>query len=153
MDELTLRALPAEEFGSAVTCLEQKLKQMEQVVTTPVHRFANGLYCRELLMPKGVLFVSMVHKHDSVAIVSKGDISICQESGTFRMTAPCTAITKGGTKRIGLTHEDTLFTTVHALPEGMDENTPIEEIEAYLACDTLADYDTYLLEEVKKLEV
>lgn len=117
---------------------------MEQTITTPIHRFANGLYCRELFMPKDTLFVSRVHKYDSIAIVAKGDISILQKTGNFRMTAPATGTTKGGAKKIGLTHEDTIFITVHALPEWLNENSPIEDIESYLACDTLDDYENEL---------
>lgn len=152
MYEIELRELPPEHYRQSVTNLENFMRELPQVETKPVHRFAKGLYCRELFMPKDTVFVSMVHKHESVAIVSKGDISICQESGVFRMTAPCTMTTSAGTKRIGLTHEDTIFITVHALPEGMDENTPIEDIEAYIACDTLDDYDMQMIEELKKLE-
>lgn len=139
------------DFKGAITVLEQQMKRaaesgaVQPLDLPPVHRFCDGLYCRELFMPAGSIVVSRVHKHDNIAIISKGDVSVYTEHGLERITAPHCRVTGPGTKRLLYNHEDTIWTTVHPLPEGMNQDTPIEEVEAFFACDTLEDYQQYLL--------
>lgn len=133
------------DFKSAVSQFEVLLSAMPQILTEPEHFFAKGLYCRKLFMPAGGIYVSKVHKHESIDFILSGDISIVDAEGSRRIKAPHIGITRAGTKRVGLTHADTVFVNVHALPDGMDENTPIDEIEEYFVCNTFSDYEIEML--------
>ena len=105
------------------------------------HTFADGLYIREMKGLKGTIVVTKLHKTTHPYFVLKGDVSILTEKGMERVKAPCSGITKAGTKRIGYFHEDTIWITVHATKE-----TELDKIEEEVIAKT---YDE-LPEDVKK---
>lgn len=114
-----------------IDILENELTKLPQVEIIPTHRFAEGLYVREIVIPKGTLLTGKIHKASHVNIISKGDITVMTEDGLMRIKAPFTMISKPGTKRVGYAHEDTVWTTVHATQE-----TNLEKIEETLVCMT-----------------
>ncbi len=81
------------------------------------HSFADGLYVREIFMPKGMLIVSALHKTSYPFFVLEGDLSIITLDGLMRIKAPYYSITQAGTKRILYIIEDTHWITVHATEE------------------------------------
>jgi hypothetical protein len=81
------------------------------------HYFADGLYARELFIPKGTLLTGKIHRTLHLNIISKGDISVLTEDGMKRIKAPCTIVSKPGMKRVGYAHEDTVWTTIHGTHE------------------------------------
>ncbi len=109
--------------------LENEMKKLEQIEITPVHYFANGLYAREIFIPKGVLLTGKIHKTEHLNILSKGDITVWTEDGMKRLQAPFTMVSRPGTKRVGLAHEDTVWTTIHATNETDLEKLELELIE------------------------
>jgi hypothetical protein len=117
----------------------------EQVEIKPVHHFAKGLYAREIFIPKGTLLTGKIHKDEHLNIVCKGEISVLTEQGPQRIKAPCTIISKPGTKRVGYAHEDTVWITVHATQE-----TEVEKIDESLVVDTYEQYEALLLSPVVK---
>ena len=56
----------------AIRSLAFALAEGPTVEIEPVHRFAPGLYVRELTVPAGCVIVGKVHKHESVNILVKG---------------------------------------------------------------------------------
>lgn len=118
--------------------LESDLSKMEQLPIEPTHIFADGIYAREIFIPKGTLLVGKIHAKDHVNVVSKGDISVITEEGVKRIVAPATFVAKPGTKRVGYAHEDTVWTTFHASKE-----TDLEKLEDELILkdfpDTISD--------------
>ena len=117
--------------------LEAAMLQEPQVEIETKHYFADGLYAREIFIPKGTLLTGKIHKREHINIISKGDITVVTTNGKKRVKAPCTIISEPGTKRAGFAHEDTIWITVHAV-----ESNDIEEIEAMLVT---TNYDEYLL--------
>lgn len=81
------------------------------------HSFADGLYIREIFMPKGMITVSELHKKSYPYFVLKGDLSVIMPGGLMRIKAPYSGITEAGTKRVLYIHEDTHWITVHATDE------------------------------------
>jgi hypothetical protein len=110
-----------------IEALEHELKKFSQVEVRTRHYFAQGLYAREILIPKGMLLTGRVHRFEHLNIVSQGDITVWTEEGMKRIQAPHTLVSKPGCKRVGLAHEDTVWTTVHSCME-----TDLERIEAHL---------------------
>lgn len=97
----------------------------EYLAVCPIkHEFADDMYIREIFLPKGMLFVTKLHKQKHPYFLLKGDCSVMTEAGTIRLKAPMHGITLPGTKRVIYTHEDTVWITVHATKE-----TDITKIE------------------------
>ena len=95
------------------------------------HTFADGCYIRELFMPKGMLFVTKIHKIKHPYFLLKGDCEILTEDGVKRIKGPFHGITPAGTKRVIFTHEDTIWVTVHVTTK-----TDIDEIEKDIIAKT-----------------
>lgn len=111
--ESAISSLPEAKFGDDATPLE--------------HIFADGLYIRKMIAPKGMLNVSKLHKTTHPYFILSGDVSVITEAGVVRIKAPHTGITKAGTKRVVYFHEDTVWITVHPTKE-----TDLEKIEKEL---------------------
>lgn len=110
------------------------------------HRMMNGLYVREMFLPKGVFFVTKIHKTLHPFFLLEGIVTVySEETGMVRMKAPYSGVTKPGTKRALYTNENTVWVTVHAT-----EKTDIEQIGKDILADSYDDPD---LEEAKKEEV
>ena len=94
--------------------------------TCPVkHHFAPGVYSREMLIPKGKIIVSKIHRHEHHSFLMKGEITVVSEYGGIqRLKAPMVILSKPGAKRIGFAHEDTIWVTVHPTKE-----TDLKKIE------------------------
>jgi len=78
------------------------------------HTFSDGLYIREIFMPKGQLITTGIHKQEHAYFVQKGKVRVLTENGMQHIQAPYNGITKPGTKRVIYTEEDTIWITVHA---------------------------------------
>ena len=78
------------------------------------HTFAHGLYIREILMPKGHLYTTGIHKQEHPYFIQKGEVRVLTEDGVVNIKAPFNGITKPGTKRVIYTEEETIWITVHA---------------------------------------
>lgn len=106
------------------------------------HRHADGMYIRELFMPKGMLFVTKIHKLRHPFFILRGDCSILTTAGVIRIKGPYSGITVPGTKRIIYTHKDTVWITVHATKE-----TDLKKIEDEIIAKTYAECEIHTKEE------
>lgn len=108
---------------------EQAIKALPPVVIEPTHHFAEGLYGREILIPAGTILTGKVHRGEHLNFLMKGEITVWTEEGMKRLQAPAVIVSKPGTKRIGYTHSDTIWITVHATHERDLERLEAELIE------------------------
>ena len=129
--EVTAKEIsPITEFRNKIQEFEEKMSQVPGAHRgdwdkCPLkHTFADGIYIREIFMPKGMLIVSKIHKAKHPYFVLKGDLSVLTEEGEVRIIAPYSGLTPAGTKRLLYIHEDTVWITVHAT-----EETDLEKIE------------------------
>lgn len=124
------------EARADIIALEQAMNRASslqlQIKTT--HYFINGIYSREVFIPKGTLLVGRFHKHSCISIMNKGDKSTVNEDGAIRIKAPFATISKAGIKRVGYAHEDTIWTTIHATDE-----RDLKKVEEELFCDRFED--------------
>jgi len=119
--------------------LESEMLKCEQVEIQVKHIFSEGLYAREIFIPKGTLLTGKIHLTEHLNIISQGDISVLTEHGMKRIKAPCTIVSSAGIKRAGYAHEDTVWTTIHATNE-----TDLEKLEAELIAPDYAALDETL---------
>jgi len=87
------------------------------------HTFADGIYVREIFIPKGHIIVGKIHRHKHPNFLMSGKVRIFTESeGDQVLTAPLSMISPAGTKRVVVALEDTVWITVHAT----DKTDPVE---------------------------
>lgn len=116
--EETKFVMPKQVFRENIQNIQEQISAMpESLGEDPFplkHSFAEGMYIREINVPKHMLIVTKIHKHSHPVFLLKGDVSVLEETGVRRVKAPCYFITKAGTKRICFTHEETVWITCHA---------------------------------------
>lgn len=106
--------------------LEAQMRMMEQLPIEPVHHFADGLYAREITIRAGTILTGKVHSTEHLNIVSQGRIAVWTEDGMKIVAAPCTLVSRPGTKRVGFALEDTVWTTIHANPGNLTDLAALE---------------------------
>lgn len=90
------------------------------------HRFLDGIYIREIFMPKGSLILSKQHKTRHPYVITEGVVSVWVNGGEeVLLQAPFEGITEPGTRRILYVHEDCRWYTFHLNPDNED----LEQIE------------------------
>ncbi len=140
MSELSKILPESPDFRTAIMAAEAIMKDScEQISPEVIHHFAPGIYMREMRIKKGTVLTGKIHKTEHLCILN-GDIEIASEDGKGRFTGYLTFLSKPGIKRIGYAHEDTVFTTVHAI-----KGTDIAALEAALVVDTFEAYEQFLL--------
>jgi len=96
-----------------IELLEKSIFDCEQAEIPVIDRFSDGMYIREILIPKGTILTGRVHISDYADIMLSGDISIATKDGIKRYTGANVLQGKAGRKRAGYAHEDTRWVTVH----------------------------------------
>lgn len=112
---------------SRVDELEAVIRASGGVIELPLnHIFTPGLYVREVMLPKGSISISKIHKTTHPFVISHGSVSVwTKDGGIVQLSAPHTGITTPGTQRVIYAHEDTIWSTFHPTNE-----TDLEKIEA-----------------------
>ena len=139
---------------SKIVNLEEKLLSMandETIIAgdnnglgnplTPLeHMFADGIYVRQMKMDAGKACVGKIHKRDHVWFLLEGLIAVATEFGVNYYEAPCYIKSEGGTKRVILAIEDTIFVNVHPNPSNTQD---LIELEKYNVVNTYEDYEKF----------
>jgi len=115
-------------FKNAMLSVDGSLKhhtaEMEHIMPVK-HHLRDGLYTREILMPKGMLVVSFIHKQNHPSFFLSGEMSVLLDTGEVkRIKAPMTVMTDIGTQRVAYMHEDCVWACVYRT-----DATTIEEAE------------------------
>lgn len=154
--ELTLLPepnLPAPVARSKIMAIQracQGLPDGERMDESPPlrHWLAPGIYAREIHLPAGTLVVGKIHRHRHLNIISKGSVTCYTEFGLEHHEAPCSFISEPGTKRVVLTHDDAIWTTIH--PNPTDE-TDISKLEQMAVATEYAELGMEVSNDLKEL--
>jgi hypothetical protein len=103
------------------------------------HSFGDGLYVREIFIPKGFFGVTKIHKKTHPYFILKGKVRVVTEDGNITITAPFQGITLAGTRRSLIALEDTIWITVHATNE-----TELDKIEEEIIAKDFNEIETLL---------
>jgi len=109
-------------------------------ITSLKHSFSDGIYAREIFIPKGTALTGKIHKHDCHIFLMKGDITIVSEEGKKRLKAPCSFISTAGVKRVGYAHEDTIWVNVHS---NLNNTRDMKEIEKREIAESYLELENY----------
>jgi len=107
------------------------------------HIFTDGLYAREITMPKGAMLSSLIHKTQHPYVISKGKVKVFDGDKTIILEAPYLGVTEPNTRRALLILEETIWTTFH-----VTEKTDVDEIKK----DIIQEYENPLLDQEKLKE-
>lgn len=127
MSELTEREvneLLSDAIVERIEEMESMMLEQDQVEMPVTDQFANGMYVRQIMIPKDTLLTGRVHLEDYVDIMLSGDISVATPEGVKRMTGQNVMTAPKGRKRAGYAHEDTHWVTIH--------NCPVESGDEYV---------------------
>jgi len=126
--------------------LEDAIRKAPPIEMPVTNHFSDGVYTRELFIPKGSVLTGRVHKTSHINLILQGDISIATDEGVRRIKAPLVFVSKAGTKKAGYAHEDTIWVNCHAT-----ESTDIGEIKEIFTTETHQEFLDYV--EKQLLEV
>lgn len=76
------------------------------------HRFIEGVYARELVIPAGTVVIGKLHKYERICIISGGDCTFVTEFGVRRVSAPFTEVIPPGSKTAVYAHTDVTWTSI-----------------------------------------
>lgn len=148
---VTLAPADLVEVGrNKVLRLEAEIAKLEQVDMPVNHLHMDGVYARELFIPKGTVLTGKIHKHEQINIISSGEISVLSENGrVVRIKAPYSFVSAPGAKRAGYAHEDTIWITISANKENTRD---LEQLERNLIAETFADVPMLAGESVAQIQ-
>jgi mannose-6-phosphate isomerase-like protein (cupin superfamily) len=126
--------------------LEARLLNMEQVDCPLIHRFTDGAYLREILMPAGTFIIGQKHRTRHFNIVLSGKAVVMIDGVIEQIEAPKVFESEPGVRKVLYIVEDMRWATLHVTSERdleKLEETLIEKSPAFLAHE---------LEEAQKLK-
>lgn len=112
------------ELEEAMTSIEGSYDMEEYNPGKIKHHFGTGVYGRELFIPAGQVIVSKIHRGKTMNIITEGVISVISEQGFHTYEAPYVFVSDPYTKRVVISHEDTVWVTAHGT-----NKTDLKEIE------------------------
>lgn len=111
-----------------VTAMGLAMSKYPQTECPLFHRFAPGIYLREIHMPADTIIVGKVHRTEHFNVLVKGACLIVHDDGSSEeLRAPMTFVSKAGVQKVLLILEDMIWMTVHPTDE-----TDIPTLEATL---------------------
>lgn len=113
------------------------LENLPLVECKTEHFFVPDIYVRRFTMPSGTLVTSKIHLQRHPFFIIKGDVSVWTENeGWNRFSAPYCGITEPGTRRVLVSHEETIWLTF--------QNTCLTDPEA-IECALIEAHDNPLV--------
>jgi hypothetical protein len=147
----TMNALAAyekDELRKRIVDFEEALGQQPgaffgDTVNCPlIHKFAEGIYVREIFIPAGTYIVGKIHKFSHPNFLMSGTVDVVTESGGCeRLTGPLSMISPPGTKRALRAITDLVWITVHHNPTNTQD---IAELEKIVIAESYEEYHKFI---------
>ena len=136
------------DMRAKVFALEDRMKTGDfDLYELPVrHHFSQGVYGREMFIPKGTVVTGHIHKYTQLNVLICGELSVLTEDGVKRVRPPFVVVSPPGTKRVAYAHEDTIWLTIHGT-----EETDVDKIEEKFIAQTEQEYLSFV-EQTKQLQ-
>ena len=142
--------LSKKDFRTQIMELENRIKSVDNKgviigdseVCPLKHSFSDGIYVREITIPAGMLIIGKIHKHDHPNFLLKGEVVVVTEGGGIEeLKAPCSMISKPGTKRALYAKTELVWTTVHLNPTNTQD---LKELEEEIIAPSYEAYEKFL---------
>jgi hypothetical protein len=107
-----------ESFAARLAELGHEMANLAQVQCPLTHRFAPGVYLREISMPAGTVVIGKVHKTEHFNVLIQGACLIAHPDGRLEeLRAPMTFVSKAGVQKALYILEDMIWQTIHPTSE------------------------------------
>ncbi len=114
--------------NAQIESAEAAFLEAPQVDMPVTHRFAPGVYAREIFMPAGTFVIGHEHRTKHFNIVLTGRARVMVDNEVVReIAAPDVFVSEAGVRKVLNVLEDMRWLTVHPTDE-----TNIEQLEALL---------------------
>lgn len=118
---------PAPITSADIERREAELLKLPQVEVPLTHRFAPGVYMREVIMPTGALIIGHEHKTEHLNIISRGRALVMMDGDVSEVVGPCTLLSKPGVRKVLYIREEMQWATIHPTDE-----TDLDKLAALL---------------------
>ena len=105
------------------------------------HKFADGVYIRQMDMVKESIVVGAIHKHLHVWFLLTGHVTVATEDTTEDYIAPCYVVSTPGVKRVILANEDSIFVNIHKNPSNTQD---VDRLEKEIVALNYEEYEEYI---------
>lgn len=116
------------------------LQSPQQVEVKVAHHFAEDVYVREAILPKGAIILGHAHRKECLNICLTGALMLRIGNELVKVVAPCIFKSPPGIRKIAYTLEETRWLNVHPTSE-----TDLAKLE-----ESLIDKSPVFLEHQKK---
>lgn len=97
--------------------LEKRMLVLPQLDVPVTHRFAPGVYMREVVMPADSFIIGHQHKTEHFNVVTKGRALVRMGDKIEEIVAPCVFVSGAGVRKILLILEEMTWATIHPTTE------------------------------------
>lgn len=108
-----------------------KIDGYEKIDCKVIHRFSDGVYLREIMMPAGARVVGKIHTTEHLNIIISGYATVITAEDQFEVYPGFVFNSLSGTQKVVIVHEDCVWQTVHATKE-----TDVKKIESSLTVES-----------------
>lgn len=105
------------------------------------HELVDGLYLRRMILNKGTVIISAIHKRDHVWFLLSGSITVVSKNGTEKFSAPWVNYSESGSQRVIYADENSVFQNIFKNPKKL---TYLDDLEEYNYCNTEEEYLEYI---------
>lgn len=110
----------------------QEFSKLPQTECPLTHRFAPGVYLREIFMPAGTVVIGKIHRTEHFNVLIRGACLIVHDDGRREeLRAPLTFVSKAGVQKVLYILEDTIWQTIHPTTETDMTRLEAELIQPY----------------------
>lgn len=145
MNQKAAGRVSAHPVRNSVEALEAALLPLPQVNCPLVHRFAPGVYLREITMPEGALIVGHKHKTEHFNVILQGSALVLMDGEAVEVKAPDVFVSRAGVRKVLYVRETMIWQTIH-----VTESTDLAELEAQIV-DKSATFKAFE-DDVKRLK-
>lgn len=105
-------------FSEQIALIVEHMKGMEQTECPVTHRFAPGVYLREIEMPADTIVIGKIHKTKHFNLLVRGSCLIVHGDGSREeLHAPFVFVSEAGVQKVLYITEDMVWQTIHPTNE------------------------------------
>ena len=105
-------------FPEQIALIVEHMKGMPQTDCPVTHRFAPGVYLREIFMPADAIVIGKIHKTKHFNLLVRGACFIVHSDGTREeLRAPGVFVSEAGVQKVLYITEDMVWQTIHPTNE------------------------------------
>jgi hypothetical protein len=126
-DELTVGGQSVREI-ERIKEFEKFVLSLSQTEFHTEHHFSDGIYMRELWVPKDSILIGYEHKHECLNLMLAGKVLTITNGVVSEFTAPWRGKSGAHTKKASIVVEDMIWTTVHPNPTNETDIPTLEQM-------------------------